>query len=259
MGRLFVPASSQYLNINSAVITSGYPWTLSAWFNSDDATLAQVILMILYDPIATGFYHRIWMHLAGNVAGDPLRGGVSQAGSHYEVTTTTGWTAGVWNHACFVGASATSRSIFLNGGGKATTTVSATPGTMGITHISADWNLGNKFSGMLGEIAVWSVALTDEEVSALAAKVPASEIRPDSIKAYWPLYGIHSPEVDQKANVYPMTLNGSPTRSDHAPVIWRPDWLTSLETLEPAGVGIVGPLLGGRLVKRGVLQGRLVR
>lgn len=76
------------------------------------------------------------------------------------------------------------------------------------------------FDGRIAEVCLWSVALTDDELVALAKGVSAKRIRPGAHLYHWPLWG--SNYVDLGANRYQLIDTGSPAGSpavvDHAPV-----------------------------------------
>lgn len=107
--------------------------------------------------------------------------------------TTTTYSPGGdadWAHACAVYASSTSRTAYLNGGGAATNTSTSNP--TGFTRIQigarrVSSTNDNFFSGRIGEVGVWSAALTAKEIEALAAGVACSKIRPQSLVFYAPM------------------------------------------------------------------------
>ena len=162
------------------------------------------------------------MSCAGNSPGDPLRFISRTGGTNSVADTTTGYTTGVWYHACAVGISATSRDVYLNGGSKGSNTTSSTPSGLDTTSlgVSTRNTTVNVYDGRIAEAAIWNVALNADEVLALANRVSPQRVRPASLLAYWPLYGIGSPEPDCGSNStrYNMTVTGA-TQFAHAPVM----------------------------------------
>jgi hypothetical protein len=78
------------------------------------------------------------------------------------------------------------------------------------------------FSGAIAECGFWSVSLTANEFASLAAGACPSTIRPASLLAYWPLYGLTDPEVDLSGNAFNGDVSGGsggPTAANHAPVV----------------------------------------
>jgi Concanavalin A-like lectin/glucanases superfamily len=98
------------------------------------------------------------------------------------------------------------------------------------THVAPGQHTGTKYlcatnagadflTYEIAEVAIWNVALTANEVAAysqLGADV--LNIRPANRVAYWPMWGIHSPEPDFGPNRYGASLGGTPARSTHPPV-----------------------------------------
>lgn len=117
-GILFDDASSQYVTIGSATV-SDYPFTMCAWFNTDDATINQTIMSIGVNGSAS---NRLTLLAAGSVAGDPVR--MDMSGSQGD--TTTGFMVNTWYHACASATSATNRTVYINGGSATNKTTSQT-------------------------------------------------------------------------------------------------------------------------------------
>ncbi|KKK85173.1 hypothetical protein LCGC14_2775960, partial [marine sediment metagenome] len=186
MARLFDDASSEYLTINSTVLTAT-PITMACWFNSDSITAGQMLICIT--DTATGD-HFFYMKAGGDVASDPVRIIARDTGNGV-ADTSTGYSANTWHHACGVFASTTSRSAYLDGGGKISNTTSITPSaaaldatTIGVLRTNA---LAEYMSGRIAEVAIWNIALTDGEVAILALGYSPLFIHPQSLVAYWPL------------------------------------------------------------------------
>jgi hypothetical protein len=212
MARSFASASSQYLEAATAVVT-GYPFTLSCWFWSNDTTGAYNLLNV-FNNTTTG--QAFQLLAAGTVAAKPVRflAGLQAADS------TTAYTANVWNHACAVGTSATSRAVYLNGGSKGTSVTSATATGLNVTTIGRRSTSapGQYLNGRMAECAVWNAALNDQEAAALAAGVRPIDVRPLSLVGYWPIWGLSSPEPDLTPNNHQMVVNAAPPQANHPPV-----------------------------------------
>ena len=247
--------TTMYLE-NANAILSAYPLTMVGWFNSDSATGNQDILSIADG----GGTHYFALNAGGNAVGDPVRANVVGGGGTSVAQTTTGYTVGQWHHAAGVFASATSRAAFIDGGSKGTSAANNTPA--GLTRTS----IGHKavsartafFDGRIAEVALWNVALTDAEVAALARGVAPPFIRFDALVGYWPVWGLHDPEIDLTVNNRQMTLTASPAAASHAPVApfsARP-WGTHL-LIEAAGGGFQAAWARGsnRLISGGVWGG----
>lgn len=218
MSRLFDDASSQYLTYTGAAVTTT-PLTLACWFYSNDTAAAQGLVALGYsDAVDTS---RFVLTANGNIAGDPVRATAHDAGTIHPAVTTTGYSANTWHHACGVFASSTSRSAYIDGGSKGTTTNSHTPIGIDRTYIGVVEGAGltNYMSGRIAEAAIWNVALTDAEVLMLSKNRCPLFVRPANLVSYWPLLGANSPEIDPVGK-YDMTLTNGPTKAEHPRILY---------------------------------------
>lgn len=219
-------ASNQRLEYAGAVV-SAYPCTMACWFYSTAITTVQTLMGV----VNSG--NSAWQRLAlfGTVAGDPVRAQTSNGGAA-NADTTTGYSANTWHHACGVFTSATSRAAFIDGGSKGTDATSRAFPTIANTRFaSIDASTTQTMAGRIAEAAIWNVALTDDEVAALAKGICPLLVRPSAIVAYWPLYGAASPEPELVGK-QEMTLVNSPAQGEH-PRILRPKLV--LHPYIPAG------------------------
>lgn len=103
-----------------------------------------------------------------------------------------------WHHAGGV-VTGTNQSAYLDGvlTGQSTST-NTFPTVVNVATIGAQQNnsISFPFTGSIGEVCVWNIALTAAEMLSLASGTPACFIAPASIIGYWPLYGYNSPELD---------------------------------------------------------------
>jgi hypothetical protein len=149
-----------------------------------------------------------------------------------------------WQHGCGVWASSSSRACYLNGANKGTDSTAITTGTLdtGFVGVGSGGSAYAQFwPGSIAEAAVWNAALSDQEVAALAAGLNPRRIRPASLVAYWPLWGLASPEPDLSDSANNLTLTASPPAANHAP----------LQLFSRCGPGTVPALdLPARLARR---------
>lgn len=223
MARLFDDASTQSL-ANAAAAVTAVPLTMACWVYSDDATIEQVPMSIVP---AGSAGDRFALYLAGDVAGDFAQAAVgSSTIGTSRANATAGYSVNTWHHIAGVFTSATLRAAFIDGGNKGTNTANNTPAvTLDRTCIGAiaDSLPRAFFSGRIAEAAIWNVALSDEDIASLAKGFSPCLIRPQSLVAYWPLFGNGSPEPDRWKNRYDLTLTNGPTKADH-PRIYCPDY-----------------------------------
>lgn len=200
--------STDYFNIGSAV--ASMPLTMACWFNPDNVTDSK-ILMSLSTEAAT---QRHQLVNAGALAGDPIQAGSVGASASGSANTTSGYSAGVWSHACGVFASATSRTAYLNGGNAGTDTTNTGTVSPNRTTIGARWLSGVislPFGGLIAEAAIWSVALSAADVAALAKGISPLKVLPQSLVLYCPLIR----NVQDVRGGVTITTGGSPTVAVH--------------------------------------------
>ncbi len=190
----FFDGSNDKLQIDSTVI-SGTPFTMAAWFNSNNVDDNQQVVGV-FDVAGDEDYYRL--QAGGGVGGDPIRGQIKSNTATANVDSTTGYSANVWNHACLVGAADNDWRVYLNGGSKGTDATAVTPAGLDNTAIGIRATLtpAAPLNGEIAEVAIWNVALTDAEVAILAAGFCPRFVNPQGLVAYWPIIGRTSPEID---------------------------------------------------------------
>jgi hypothetical protein len=127
------------------------------------------------------------------------------------IITSTTYTINQWHHAAAVIRATNDRSVYLDGGGKVNGTTSITTPTLDRTLIGAmgpSDDLDKYMDGQISHIAIYNVALTDDEIALLAGGAFPFMIRPESLVAYWPLI---DDDLDHTGNGYDMTAYNTPT------------------------------------------------
>ena len=216
MARLFDDASNEYLNITSPAVTA-VPFTMAAWFYSDDIDNPGVIMSVADIGSANNYF---WLAAQGSGVGNPVR--VTARGTTARhADTSTAWLEDTWHHACGVFAAADDRRAFLDGGGKGTETTSEIPSGLDNTEIGrvGDSSPTLEFSGRIAEAAIWNIALSDAEVALLAKGFSPLFFHPESIVAYWPL--IRDDDQDRVGD-FNMTAFNTPSVAEHPPNIIYP-------------------------------------
>lgn len=183
MAGSFASASTQYLSVASMPITA-YPYTMACWFwataDSDQTLLS------LQDNAVVNRYHRIvW----GGASTDDIQFGAAEGGAVASAFATATPSKSTWNHACAVGASSTSRKIYLNGGNSGSSTSLRNWGAKNTITIGA-YDLagaGGYYDGYVAEVAIWDAALDANEVYSLGLGMSPRAIRPGSLVFYAPL------------------------------------------------------------------------
>jgi hypothetical protein len=165
------------------------PKTLACWFNSDTTTTAKTLVSLSSGSTAENLSPSLSLRITTGAAVQAVTS--SGAGTNGGGSSTTHG-SGTWHHAVARFASATSRIAYLDGvAGTENTTSRATGGALDNlilgTGSGGTYNPDQPFNGRLAEVAVWDVALSVDEITALARGYRPSLIRPDKLLWYIPL------------------------------------------------------------------------
>lgn len=178
--------TSQLWSTTSTPISAA-PLTMACWFNPANTTGA---FNLMHTGIISGT-SRFVLQARGDAGGDPVRcSAVNSAGTLGTADTSTSFSANLWQHACAVFTSTTSRDVYLNGGGAGNNTTAITPSTPTSIRLAGQVVSGTPtqwLNGLMAEAAIWNVALNTDEVTALAKGFAPSRIRPASLVFYAPM------------------------------------------------------------------------
>ena len=204
--------TNQWLSRNDRLGLSANPVSIFAWIKATAA-----------DGVIAGFYEDGGSY--ANVIQLKLHSDRSievavYDGSYKTAQTTNLVTLNTWQTAAGVFASTTSRSAYVNGGGKVTNTTSASVTYSALNRFSIGAFLmgtpSQYFSGLMGFVGVWNVALSDANVTSLNGGA-----LPSSIAGLVGFYRLNTPgsvtEPDD-ANDYDMDINGATLSTDNPPV-----------------------------------------
>lgn len=194
--------------------TKTEPLTIAAWFKSTSSTTDQCICAF-HKNGTTGRYYELTA--GGAVAGDPVRAQHRPNSSPGIADSTAGYSVNTWQHGCAVFATTTSRSAYVNGGNKGTNVANINASTVDRVRSGYSSQSTRPFAGDIGEVCIWSEALTDDEVLSLYRGVNPMRMRPLSIIGYWPVWGWASPEINV-VGAKSMTLSGAPSATYGCPV-----------------------------------------
>lgn len=212
-------SGSQYLESTSVPVTEP-PFSIACWFYVTDTTSAHRLVDL---SSATGVNY-FSLHARGDQPGDPIQAitdsFVVPAGT---AATSSAYSANTWQHAAAVFAASNSRAAYLNGGAKGTDATDRSPAGVNRFCVNRLYYAGTGYGGMSGRIchlAVWSVALADDDVASLAAGFCPLLVRPASLVAYWPFGGFHGDYDRDLVGGYNLTPYNSPTFADQPRIIY---------------------------------------
>jgi len=185
-------ALNNILTTTSAPVTAA-PLTIAAWFYNPASTNGNIFGLV-NDVNSNGFY----MYAGSD---NKLYAYIKDSSGTTSWAATVNYTPNVWNHACAVYTSTTSRTIYLNAGSASTNSVNrsgATPARI--------WIGASTFPvARIAECGIWNAALTVAEVASLAKGMTCDKIRPQSLVFYAPLV---RDLIDQKGGLA-ITNNGA--------------------------------------------------
>jgi hypothetical protein len=207
-------APQKYLLRAQAIVTA-VPISYSAWAKPTSLASGSYQSIFLIDN-SSDSYIAMYLHPSNS----KIAAYYNAAGSFGEALSANALTAG-WNHCGAVFTSGASRTAYSNG----------VAGTLNAANISAPAGLNetqsgtvfgvNAYNGPLAEVGVWNVALDAGEMLALGKGFTPTLIRPQSLIAYYPLFGYASPETDAWKNGFHLVLSATPPpQADHPPMIY---------------------------------------
>lgn len=213
MARNFVAASAQYLE-SGTVVRDRAPLTISGWVYPFSAASISTVLVIFANA-----YNNQYRLTLGNGSALNAFWLATDGGTSYINTANVG-AANAWNHLLAIEQTSpgSSRSVRLNGGAAVGEPGNRAPSGFINTLIGA--NSANYSDARIAEVGVWNINLSTDEQTALSQGFSPLLIRPQSLVAYWPLYGQQAPEPSLLGG-HQMLLRGGPTAADH-PRIYRP-------------------------------------
>lgn len=170
----------------SQLLPISAPLTIAGWGRPDSITISGGVYTVGH----TGTNNeRYTVNFQGSVAGDPVTmRAVSTAGGNLAAESTSGYSAGVWQHACGVvrGNGTDEVEAYLDGGSKGTATQATLPTITSPKANVASANLGDtRFDGHLSDIAAWSTGLSEAEVASLAKGLCPLLCNPEKLEMYW--------------------------------------------------------------------------
>jgi hypothetical protein len=182
MAYQFTAANSRYLSTTSTPTTAA-PFTISCWGNLPSLAGVQTLVSI-----ESGNSDDIF--LIYGTGGTQLRFFVHRSGGTIADLSFLTYSANTWFNAIAIERSVNSRSLYLNGGSGITNTTNT--GAPAVSRIAIggryySGSLGGYANGLIAEVGIWNVELTESERVSLARGMACDKIRPQSLVFYAPL------------------------------------------------------------------------
>lgn len=147
-----------YVTLSKAYVS--LPLSVCVWFRPDSAAANN----ILFWTGATGGWNG--HYLIANSSG--LLQAASAQSTTFAVSSGIAYTAGAWQHAAGVWASAAARQAYCNGTPDTIETTSKTPANWTVSYVgSVATNLSIGFTGNIAEVRVYQRALSQADIMAM--------------------------------------------------------------------------------------------
>lgn len=214
--------TAQYFS--STTVLTATPLTIACWAQTNKTGLVQHLAGFFNSgSVSSRNVFRLLVQSTNVIAAS-----VGDAAAGAQAVSSTTISSGVPFHACGVWASDSSRSAYLDGGGKGTNTTAITPS--GIDRMGVGVGYGSSLTqplapatssgdGFIAELGVWNAALDDAEVASLATGLSPLLVRPSALVRYFPLLGLYSPEIDVRGGAG-LTMTGTVPAYVHPRVIY---------------------------------------
>jgi len=223
MARTFTDAGDKHLKCPSAVVTAK-PLTLACWIYPTTTTQDHYMAMSLGN--SANYYDQYYIGYSPEwpSAGDRTLRFVQRDSSGSVVESKTGLSVNGWNHIAGTIDSSGNMKAYVNSNASTGQTGSRDPASLNQTGVgclargtSYDYFC---FEGSIAEGAIWDADLTADEIAVLAAGYSPLFVRPQNLKAYWPLIR-QCPSVDNPDLVggFDLTDYNSPGDTAHCRVI----------------------------------------
>lgn len=209
---LILDGINQHADTNTGLAISGSPCSIAAWIYADNVT-ASGIVAGLNDGSDTNFFV---VQARGAVALDPVAA-MEYGGAWKIADSSTSYTAATWHHVLAVFTNSTSRTIYLDGGGKITNTESQSAAVGGNFYVGTHRHPGGSyFKGKLAYVTVWKdIALTDGDAATLAGGADPTGVEAGSIVGSYNLIS----DFVRDAGSFDLIGRNSPTFDADTPTI----------------------------------------
>ncbi len=212
MSRSFVAASSEFIENNTAVPVSGFPYTAFIWMRP---TTLNTVITIAFADASVGNVKNLSRLSDFDASADIECSNVAKNTTTRTIQGTTAVSLNVWHTETAQYNGDTSRELFFEGvsegTGTASSTFSANFDVISIGRIG-DSTPGNFMDGELAHGCIWDVTLSQNELDILQRGVNPFIVDNDNLVFYCPVEGNNSPEPDLIAQALKMTVGGTPLK-----------------------------------------------
>jgi hypothetical protein len=166
----------------TAPVTTG-PLTIACWVKEPTLQSAADALVHIGTQGSANTFYKLGVNASNQIVAQQDVASTTRTATHTAATLQTA----TWHHAAATFTSDSSRKAYLDGSGTTNATASSATTGLDCIYLGNTPLLGADFTGLLAHVAVWDVALSDGDISSLAAGANPLTIDPTNLIAYWPL------------------------------------------------------------------------
>ena len=180
--------SSSYAEVDKTISAfDTVPYSVASWFWSVNNTSSQVVFGSSDKDVGNNDFGIL---VSGDVGGDPVRV-FSRNTSFVSASTSSGFAASEWQHACGIWRTTALREAYLNGGGKGTETTTVTNTAQDRISVGrlGDSTPSTSTGIFLRDVRIYNYAISEEMVQILADNVLKWDLfyEPGRVKYFLPL------------------------------------------------------------------------
>jgi hypothetical protein len=187
MSRDFPNDTSKYLDIGDIAgpDVSGTALTIHCWALLDTNNSQHKLVA------KWGGSPGVAQYLLSVTGTGKVEGAIRGSGAYDIATGVTTVSTGVWHSLAMRknGTGAGALQAFLDGTSDVSTTSNESIQNTGTGLKLGVADDGGAHDGLLAEVAIWNIALSDAEIKLLSKGVSPLMIRPANLKGYWPIFG----------------------------------------------------------------------
>ena len=208
--------TDQWLSRSDKLGITAYPVSFFAWIKATSVSSFNRSVVGLYQQAPS---NNNFLKLA--VKTDRTVELAARDSGGYRVATTSNQiTLDTWQTVAGVFASTTSRSVYVNGGGKVTDTATDTTSIASLDRFAigalVEAAVSEFFAGLIGYVGVWDTALSDGNVTSLHGGASPLTVGPPI--GFYRLITPGSVTEPDDANNYDLDVNGATLSTDNPPV-----------------------------------------
>jgi hypothetical protein len=216
MSRIFPNTTTDFLRSGTVPLTAA-PLTMACWFQQ---TGGEAIDVAVYMGDSSSNNLELWS-LGATSTGPAARYQVAD-GSSTTNSEPASMQQDTWTQLCGASAAANDHYARRTDSASSTTasnTTSRAPSSVDRLSVGVkdDSSPDTPLNGRVGHVAIWNVALTDQDMASLGVGVSPLRMKRDNLVFYAPCNGVHSPETDIVGGRH-LTINGTLARGEEPPM-----------------------------------------